>query len=70
MDFTFPSGSLEKQVARPQAETLIAEIVQINSGINVSTSQTSHSSDENPQSPETLDSSTPTVDFASLNLND
>ena len=66
MDFTLPSGSLEKQVVHPQTSTLIAEITQINSGINNSTSQTSHSSDENPQTPETLDSSTPTVDFASL----
>jgi hypothetical protein len=66
MDFTLPSGSLEKQVAHPQVSSLMVEITQTNSGTTVSTSITSHSSDENPQTPETLDSSTPTVDFASL----
>jgi hypothetical protein len=44
----------------------MAEITQQKSGTPVSTSITSHSSDENPQSPETLDSSTPIVDFESI----
>lgn len=72
MDFPLETGTLEKLKAYPQATIQSLEnLTKVVNGSEVSIQQTSQgSSDENPQTPETLDQSTPTIDFVSLKLSD